>query len=62
MTQLDMFADVAWWWISTPSATVAVRAVDGIIREGPPIVRKLISHPIETLTRRANTTAIKMEY
>ena len=38
-----------WFWLSTDRMTVAVLVSDGLVREGPPIVRKFIGQRPESL-------------
>ena len=40
-----------WYWLSTKRMTIGVRiSADGIVQEGPPIVRKFIGQPLRNLT------------
>lgn len=38
-----------WFWLSTDRMTVAVQVSDGLVREGPPIVRRFIGQRPENL-------------
>lgn len=40
-----------WWYLSTPRMTVAVRLHDGIVTDGPPIVRRFLGQPSRNLGR-----------
>lgn len=38
-----------WWWITNSRMTVAVKVQDGLVVEGPPIVRKFLGQPARNL-------------
>lgn len=52
-----------WVYLSTEGMTITVRTEDGIIVEGPPIVKKFMGQPLRNLMRwLGNQAGLRVQF